>query len=641
MSSNVIFKASVERAKREGPNVTCRLSKEAAQLVKENRTLLIEKEMTSEECYIFLHDISKFVQKDPGLWNNNPKSLVYHASVVAAQTLTARQARELQPNLVEEVACHLPAKELLDLFINQDQGLKDCFSMNGLQKLFAHFFKTYEHPNLPPRLKKRMQQIKRRSQMTLLHRKVTYALMSLGLSKWILTFEQNLIFEYMFFSLKFRYDSPISFRRAPRPEVNALLAPFIPETDEAVGDVAKLEPQHVGERWAGLEYQTPQRMEDIFLSYLAAMEESVWRGSHCEVLAIGAHILCQRQWEEREGLRKYFLHVWCNMALSLAKLNIPAYYALSCLQKREPMCFAFEIDKKHYKQQILSAYGQYDAEEEIFAELLEMVPSHSKFYRKIVNVHMSAVQKRVEDMLMELISFQNELEENACNELWVVKMERLQSSIKILCDKHIRLMHVVSSMTKDEVHLLDYDLEISYMKVYKHMAICIIHLDKSLDSIYSIMQDLQTHLSFTWSFYMELETFDHYQGRMCNYKRELQMQTRMTYPKCWADVCYLHLILSRVLRDPLPASFLTWLYDEALKIYSKLQHPRAERLKKQYKAGAGVFVPVQFESNFNPECSIVWLTRNAPRVKELIRTGLTSLERFDTSFSSDYWKKMT
>jgi hypothetical protein len=155
------------------------------------------------------------------------------------------------------------------------------------------------------------------------------------------------------------------------------------------------------------------------------------------------------------------------------------------------------------------------------------------------------------------------------------------------------------------------------------------------------MQDLQTHLSFTWSFYMELETFDHYQGRMCNYKRELQMQTRMTYPKCWADVCYLHLILSRVLRDPLPASFLTWLYDEALKIYSKLQHPRAERLKKQYKVGAGVFVPVQFESNFNPECSIVWLTRNAPRLKELIRTGLTSLERFDTSFSFDYWKKFT
>ena len=71
MSRKVIFKASVERAKREGENVTCRLSKdlplsEAAQLVNENRTLLIEKEMTSEEFYIFLHEISKFVQKEPG-----------------------------------------------------------------------------------------------------------------------------------------------------------------------------------------------------------------------------------------------------------------------------------------------------------------------------------------------------------------------------------------------------------------------------------------------------------------------------------------------------------------------------------------------------------------------------------------------
>jgi hypothetical protein len=220
-------------------------------------------------------------------------------------------------------------------------------------------------------------------------------------------------------------------------------------------------------------------------------------------------------------------------------------------------------------------------------------------------------------------------------------MERLQNSIKIICDKHIRLMHVVSSMTKYGGYLSDYDLEISYMKVYKHMAICIWDVSKSFDSIYPIMQHVETHLHFTWRFYIELDPFDHYQVRMGDFKRELQMQTRMTYPKCWADVCYLQLIFSRALRDPQPAPFLTWLYDEALEIYCKLQHPRAERLKKQYKVGAGVFIPVQFESNFNAECSIVWLTQNAPRLKELIRTGLTSLDRFDMSFSGDYGKKMT
>lgn len=651
MSRKVIFKASVERAKREGENVTCRLSKdlplsEAAQLVNENRTLLIEKEMTSEEFYIFLHEISKFVQKEPGLWNNNPKSLMCYASFVSAQKLTAQQTTEQQPNLIEEMACHLPAKELLDFFAlnDEEEGLQEFFTINGLQKFFAHFFKTYELPNLDPQLKKRMKDIKQRLKVSLVHlidnRKANYAIMSLGLSRCIISFEENLRFEYLFFSLKFRYDSLFSFRRAPKPEVNALLAAFIPKTDRAVGDVAELEPQHVGERWAGIEYETPQRTEDIFFSYLAAMEESVWRGSHYEVLAIGAHILCQRHWEERERLPKYFFHVWCNMALSLAKLNIPAYYALSCLQKLEPKCFAFEIDKKHFKQQIMSAYGQYDKEEEIFADLLEIVPSHSKFYRKIVNVHMSAVQKRVEDMLMELISYADELE-NESNEFLCLKMERLQNSIKIVCEKHIRLMHVVSSVTKYGDYLSDYDLEISYMKVYKHMAICIWDVSKNFESIYQLMQHVETHLHFTWRFYMGLDDYNQYQVRMGDFKRELQLQTRMTYPKVWADVCYLHLIFSRALRNPQPAPFLTWLYDEALEIYCKLQHPRAERLKKQYKAGAGVFVPVPFENNFNPECSIVWLTQNTPRLKEHIRTGLTSLDRFDMRFSCTYWKKFT
>jgi len=42
---------------------------------------------------------------------------------------------------------YLPAKELLNFFAlnNEEEGLQDFFSTNGLQKLFVHFFKRYEH----------------------------------------------------------------------------------------------------------------------------------------------------------------------------------------------------------------------------------------------------------------------------------------------------------------------------------------------------------------------------------------------------------------------------------------------------------------------------------------------------------------
>jgi hypothetical protein len=127
---------------------------------------------------------------------------------------------------------------------------------------------------------------------------------------------------------------------------------------------------------------------------------------------------------------------------------------------------------------------------------------------------------------------------------------------------------------------------------------------------------------------------------MQKYKRELQKQTRQTYPKGWADACYVHLLFSKALRDFQPASFLRWLYDEALEIYTKLEHPRAERLKRQYKRAPLAFYPRQFQSKCYSECSFGWLLQNTPRIKGLIRTGIASLKRFDILDSEIYWNPL-
>ena len=124
MWHNVIFKASFERVQKEGPgpHATYHMAEEMGYMppeegvkhVNDNVTLLVEKQLTAPEFSNLLHEISKFVQEDPGPWKNKPKSLLYTASFVSAQNLTVEQTKQLPQILVEETACHLPAHELVD-----------------------------------------------------------------------------------------------------------------------------------------------------------------------------------------------------------------------------------------------------------------------------------------------------------------------------------------------------------------------------------------------------------------------------------------------------------------------------------------------------------------------------------------------
>jgi len=653
MWHNVIFKASFERVQKEGPgpHATYHMAEEMGYMppeegvkhVNDNVTLLVEKQLTAPEFSNLLHEISKFVQEDPGPWKNKPKSLLYTASFVSAQNLTVEQTKQLPQILVEETACHLPAHELVD-FIKLNKymyGLRDFFTPNGLQKLLLHFYKTYQRPDLHPETKKQMKRVKKTLKWGVFattrkevarNVKFNWVLASLGLFKQLDQFDARFHLEYRFYALKFRYEKQSI--RFPIPEINFTLCRIVPLLEDIPGDVAELDQPHVKYRD---EFVPPSELKEKFFSYLCGMQESMWRGSWHEVLAYGAHILCHRNWSDIEDLQKYFLHVWGNLAVSLAKLHIPVYYTLSCLYKIVPLSYAFEIDLKHYKQQVLGAYGQYEKEKEIFTELMQIVPTYSKFFRQIIIAHMSATEKRVEDMLMDLIGGYAQLDHQR-NAAMETEMMRIQKAIKKICNEHIKLMHVVCANSKSEIHIQDYELQIALMMLYKQMMVCIETEGETEEDFYPIMRRINTHLEYTWNYLIELDSYETYEREMDDLKSELQLQTRMAYPKSWADVCYLHLIFSKALRDFQPANFLTWLYEDALEIYTKLDHPRAHRLKKQYKNGPGALPRRQFNTTCYSQCTIVWLTQNAPRVKGLIRSGVTSLKRFDVEERAGYWQ---
>jgi hypothetical protein len=84
------------------------------------------------------------------------------------------------------------------------------------------------------------------------------------------------------------------------------------------------------------------------------------------------------------------------------------------------------------------------------------------------------------------------------------------------------------------------------------------------------------------------------------------------------------------------ADFFMGLYDEAIHIYSAHDNKRGELLQtcmKKIKVERSTQQNVVVEKN----CTMYWIVKNAPRVKSLIRHGISSVERFDVWRTSSYW----
>ena len=444
-------------------------------------------------------------------------------------------------------------------------------------------------------------------------------------------FDSRFLTEFRFYALKFRHEK--QYLRYPLPRVHFSLSRIVPEKDYSECDLPDLDDDFEKHR---NEFDGPLEVKNHFFLILCAMEESMWRGSHHDVLAYGADLLCDPKFENHPLLEKYFLFVWGNLAVSLAKLHLPELFPMSCLEKMIPKCFAFQIDAMHFKQQVMAAYEQYDDEEKIFLELMDLVPTYSAFYRKIVFVHMSATEKKLEDMLMEIFAQHVLIEQNP--HLGGSAVRRIEKALHKECEKHMKLMHVLCSITKSKEFCEDYEKQILMMKLYQEMQKCFENLCR-VEDFHITASGLDNHVTFSWNLKIHVDSFEEYYQQMMDLKRELQKQTRMVYPKVWADVCYFHLLFLKALRDPQPNVFSELLYNDAVFIYSNLDHPRAGRLEKLFKKQDSFEAP-KFETKVNPNCTILWLVKNAPRVKGLVRNGISSAKKFDLWDASSYWKAL-
>jgi hypothetical protein len=330
------------------------------------------------------------------------------------------------------------------------------------------------------------------------------------------------------------------------------------------------------------------------------------------------------------------------LAVSLAKIHAPEMYALSCLEKAKEFvkCHSNALDLLLMKQQIMAAFERSREEEACFREMMESVPMCSAFHRQSVLVHMSFKTKELEDKLLEIWSRRQQLNEPREGSYGIGAVMSLDYKFRKECIQYKKWIFKLCSTAPLPVHEYRYQAQIALMDCFITLCSRCAQPEGSNAAFKRVMHNLwigvSKHLQPLFAFLLQEDSFEAYYSSLQSLKSKIQEQTKTMDPLAWADVCYLHFIVLKILQSVVPEIILTELYEAAYTIYKNNNHPRAERLecwvrdKREYRRPA-------FDESVHKFCNIVWIAKTAPRVKALIRHGVSSATKFDLPNPSYYW----
>ena len=625
----------------------------------------LEKTLTPAEFHGLFRDVAKYViprppPKEDGFVVGNPTlpTLVASSSRVlgAAKKLKAYAIVNQPREFVEAMASELPPEELHD-FVTKEKTIEDLrkeFTIDGLQTFLLHFFKTYAMPDLPVYIKKDLKLAKKaikwsvynmanshsKSLANAKHFHIDWLFPALGCFHQLYQFAFRNDSEYNFFQLKFRFKQ--EYGRYPQPHIPFCLSRLLPESLAMLGDLAELdEDTDINTRL----YRPKSTKHEEFMMHMRALAESAWRGCHHEVFAYATVVLCNDDMLYHPYWKKYYFFVWGEMAVSLAKLNFAAKFSMSCLAKMKEFaekCISFEIDSLLYEQKVASALRDYTQEEKCFKKILGLVSKHSSFYRNSIMVHMSSKKRQIEDILMKIFAYRTcdyddfyRIVREGYKEDFCETENELEKEI----NTEKRLMHKFCYLIRSENKKHIFEEQLVLLRLYEVMLFRIKYSYMHQCDVNQIEANLaksQCHEKHFMAFLLKKIDIDEYKNRMLLIKRELELQTKVVNHQVWANICFSHFLLLQVFAYSFETQ--SFLHDEAKHIYLFHGHPRA-----QWMTGSLInYGSFNFnkDDSVEPHCTIQWIIRNTPKVKQFIHLGIASAARFDVWLTHYDWRPM-
>lgn len=631
-------------------------------LEKRGNDIVVEQTLDIADFNLLFRDMSKYfaIQPEKELpVAGMPKSLLNTCGNVVTDKLTARYVVGQPAEISEVLARNLPPAELADFVMYKTTlySLKNQYSVDGLQRFLLHFLKTYSRTDLPDYVKAEMKMAKKRikSQCYKLsvsnksskreHSKychIDWTIVALGCFHQFLSCAYSNSLEYIFFLLKFRQQQ--HFIRSPVPQIPFCLSRLIPQHECLMEHLTTLDDEDLNTRV----YRPRETKHEEFMVVMTAIAENAWRGAHHEVLAYAALALCNDEMHYNPYWRKYYFFVWGEVAVSLAKLNMPETFAHSCLANMSEFalnCVSFELDTLLYKQKVASAYRQCEQEKKYMKMILSIAPKHSRFYRNSVLVHLSSRKREFENMLAYSYTIRKDesgvLQRESAFDRKPSQVSKFEDSMENQLMEYKKFLHTMCAtfgreskmaIFRQHLVLVDlYDILLSFLKCgWKFKA----DWARITSSLATTTCD-ERHFA---SFHNDDLHESMYSIVMSRLKKDLSLQTKVVNHQVWANVCFTHFLFLTIV--DCKANIVEYFRQEALQIYQFHNNSHRKTFLMENVAHNFNMETCKEEPKIEKPCTIQWILRNAPNVKQLVRLGISSAARFDTWAFDFNWQPM-
>jgi hypothetical protein len=616
--------------------------KKLVDLVYRKKILVVDKLLYNFEFESVCQNISNVLFKKPDVCipfgGANPDSLVDLASRAASKTRLAHQVATQPQVLIEAEACNLTPEEIYKFYkLNGEslQNLKKIFTENGLQKFLIHFYKTLDscekscQKSLLKSMKNNFYYEMYKMSIVKPQFHFDWVFASLGLDN---LYSVRDCWTFRYFQAKFR--RRLSHLRFPIPTIPFAFSRLVPTTlsRSTLDDLITLD-----DDFSPFTNQIvlPKNQNDIFLLLLSAFEESLWRDSLHEVFAYATEIVGFHNYDEHPFGKKFYLYLWGGLAVTCAKLFLPSIIVSSCLHKASIrlVTLSDQIDFQYYKQQVFSEMDMFEFENIAFLEIMDMGTKQSFIYEQAISVHLQTLQNK---FFKQLVVFYRKFKNNMWyeSEYIFVKKNEFDKCVK----KQMRNIHRVLAETKS-------DSLIKKCKEYLAMFELIMELNNviaffenatNIERLHNLFRDIELpikHFICFWNKHTSLQT---YEQDLKDLRRYYERQTRIKNSLPIAHNLTMHYLCFQFCEFE-HLRFKNELFEEIVAIYKKHFHPMGSFLVNNLSQNVKFDWPDKLDDPYK-SCSLSWVIKNGPRVKELTRLGVISAERFDIWNKGDYWQ---
>ena len=374
---------------------------------------------------------------------------------------------------------------------------------------------------------------------------------------------------------------------------------------------------------------------DAFFLRLSSVIMCIRKSSLPESLAYIIELLCAPRFQNVLYLKRYELHLWGNLSVILAQINVDPNIVYSCLDNVEQLV-RFESDKLdyfRYRQQVSFHLGWTLDENCMFQVLFKSVPASCMIYIQSVQCHVQAVFDCLEDLIMEL---------DICKRVnSMLELDQKEKHAQDLIKKLRIVLHKIFAKTETEFSTCESArFNFSMLDLYEMLVKLVTgnvgimsqkEVEKLVQRIGLEIEYSDSHLDYFLTHYNNLNQTAFFLSEIDNFKKQFERESNLSENFVFANVFLTNALLLKYL-DQDHHNCINFMH-EAKSLYEKIQHPRS-RLINDF-----IFCTSQNDRTYSPKCENVAIQKNITvqtilkdqKLCYLVNCGVKNLIRLDTS----------